>query len=107
MKDRSTKQKDMRLKKTFTSFQTVSKILSAFILLQFLSSSPFSQEVASPSDVFGFQVGTDYKLADYDQMLDYYERLDAASDRVKKIEIGEPLLPWRLQWNGISVPQRV
>lgn len=45
-------------------------------------------QVSSPEDVFGFQPGADYKLADYDMMLEYYNKLDAASDRVNKIQIG-------------------
>jgi hypothetical protein len=44
--------------------------------------------VPAPADVFGFQPGDDYKMADYGQMLDYYRRLEAASDRVQMIEIG-------------------
>lgn len=46
-------------------------------------------QIPKPSDVFGFDVGADYKLADYDQMLTYYEKLDASTDRVKMIEIGK------------------
>lgn len=46
-------------------------------------------QVPSPTDVFGFQPGADYKLADYDQMLDYYKQLDEASERVQMVEIGE------------------
>src|SRR5690625_4405759 len=46
-------------------------------------------QTPKPSDVFGFKLGDDYKLASYDQMLDYYEKLEGSSDRIKKIEIGE------------------
>ncbi|MGE0582920.1 MAG: M14 metallopeptidase family protein [Steroidobacteraceae bacterium] len=42
-----------------------------------------------PRDVLGFEPGTDYKLADYGQLLDYYRALDAASDRMTLVEIGE------------------
>jgi Zinc carboxypeptidase len=42
-----------------------------------------------PREVFGFQPGTDYKLADYGQLLDYYRALDAATDRMKLVEIGK------------------
>jgi hypothetical protein len=41
-----------------------------------------------PADVFGFEPGADYQLADYSQLLDYYRRLDASSDRVRMVEIG-------------------
>jgi len=53
---------------------------------------PAAAQVPHPRDVFGFDPGDDYELADYDQMLDYYERLDAASARVQKIEIGTTAL---------------
>ncbi len=49
-------------------------------------------QVPEPSEVYGFEVGADYKLADYNQMLDYYDRLDRASNRVKKVTIGETVL---------------
>lgn len=48
-----------------------------------------AQRVPHPKEVFGFEPGADYELATYDQMLEYYQRLDAASDRVQKIEIGK------------------
>lgn len=48
-----------------------------------------AQDVPKPSDVFGFKVGADYKLANYEQMLTYYNKLDAASDRVQKIKLGK------------------
>lgn len=49
-------------------------------------------QIPNPSEVFGFEVGTDYKLADYDQMLQYYKKLDASTDRVKMIEIGKSVM---------------
>jgi hypothetical protein len=44
--------------------------------------------VPAPAEVIGFEPGEDYKLADYGQLLAYYERLAAASDRVELMEIG-------------------
>lgn len=58
-------------------------LLSAFVLCFRLTG-----QIPSPEEVFGFRVGADYKLADYDQMLDYYQRLDAATDRVELLDIG-------------------
>ena len=37
-------------------------------------------------------MGADYKLADYSQMLAYYDKLEANSDRIKKIVIGKSVL---------------
>ena len=49
-------------------------------------------QVPKPADVFGFEPGADYKLANYPMMFDYYQRLDKASDRVQMIEIGKSTL---------------
>ena len=49
-------------------------------------------QVPHPSDVFGFNPGDDYKLATYSQMVEYYKKLDAASDRVQMREIGTSVL---------------
>ena len=51
-----------------------------------------AQTVPSPEDVYGFKVGADYKLADYSQIEDYLSKLDASSERVKKVEIGTTVL---------------
>ncbi len=48
--------------------------------------------VPHPRDVFGFTPGDDYKLARYDQMVEYYRILDTASDRVMLREIGQSVL---------------
>ncbi len=44
--------------------------------------------VPRPENVFGFKPGTDYQLADYNQMVAYYRKLDQASDRVQVFDIG-------------------
>lgn len=54
--------------------------------------APVSAQVPTPADVIGFAPGTDYKLADYDQVVDYFRALDAASDRVVVEEIGRSTL---------------
>lgn len=66
-------------------------LLSSLVITLLLASGAMAQ-VPSPEEVYGFQVGADYKLAGYDMLLDYYNQLDAASDRVKKIKIGESTL---------------
>ncbi len=48
----------------------------------------FAGAIPRPEDVFGFKPGADYKLAGYEQMLAYYRRLDASSDRIKVVEVG-------------------
>lgn len=73
-------------------FRSSVKHLVVLFLLLFSMSELMAQDVPKPSEIFGFQPGTDYKLADYDQMLEYYDQLDKASNRVKKVTIGESVL---------------
>lgn len=40
-------------------------------------------DIPTPESVIGFKVGADRKLADWAQIVDYFRKLDAASDRVK------------------------
>jgi Zinc carboxypeptidase len=42
-----------------------------------------------PASIFGFEPGTDRKLADYGQIVRYFRALDAATDRVRLFEIGK------------------
>ncbi|MCC7179688.1 MAG: hypothetical protein IT177_15015 [Acidobacteria bacterium] len=51
-----------------------------------------SARVPEPKDVFGFAPGDDYKLASHEQILDYFRKLDAASDRIVVEEIGKSTL---------------
>jgi Zinc carboxypeptidase len=45
--------------------------------------------VPTPESSFGFRPGADFKLADYEQIVRYFEALDAASDRVSVREMGK------------------
>lgn len=65
--------------------------LLLLLSLLLVSTSLYSQ-IPHPRDVFGHEVGADYKLADYDQMLEYYNQLAASTDRVQMIEIGKSVM---------------
>lgn len=43
----------------------------------------------TPESSFGFPVGADYHLFDYEQSIAYFRRLAAASNRVKLIDVGK------------------
>ncbi|MCH1600120.1 MAG: hypothetical protein L7S70_07045, partial [Pseudomonadales bacterium] len=67
--------------------------LKVFItFIAFLWSSGLHSQVPTPESVFGFEPGADYKLASYQQLLDFYRQLDAASPRVELEEIGTTVL---------------
>jgi len=61
------------------------------LMLVYLILSPFlfAQEITTPKEFFGFEVGADKKLIDWNQMYDYFLKLDSQSDRVKVVRLGE------------------
>ena len=67
------------------------KLLKTLLLL-ISCYTVLSAQVPTPESVFGFKVGADYKLADYDQMLNYYDQLVASSDRIQMIDIGKSVM---------------
>jgi hypothetical protein len=48
-----------------------------------------AQAVTSPKQQFGFNIGDDYHLANYEQFVQYWQKLDKESDRMKVVEIGK------------------
>jgi len=44
--------------------------------------------IPTPESVLGFVPGTDFKLANYEQVVAYYQRVDEASDRVLLVQAG-------------------
>ncbi|MGE3344554.1 MAG: M14 family zinc carboxypeptidase, partial [Vicinamibacterales bacterium] len=44
--------------------------------------------IPTPESVIGFKPGTEFKLANYDQTIQYFQRLDAASDKVQVLPMG-------------------
>jgi hypothetical protein len=65
-----------------------SLILSLALLLTFTASSA-AQGITTPKQHFGFNIGDDYQLATYDQFVQYWQKLDKESDRMKVVEIGK------------------
>ena len=64
-------------------------LFSVLVLALTLSISlPAQRRLPAPASVFGFEPGADNKLATYDQVVDYFKRVDAASDHVKLVEAG-------------------
>ena len=54
-----------------------------------LAAAAGAQTVTSPKQQFGFDIGDDYQLATYTQFVDYWQKLDKESDRMKVVEIGK------------------
>jgi hypothetical protein len=80
-------------------------------VLALLSVAPFALRAASglpsPESVFGFRPGADYKLATYDQSLDYFKRVAAASRYVRLIEAGPTSEKRPMYFALVSTPENL
>ena len=73
------------------------RALAGLALLFLLAGRGQAADIPTPESVIGFKVGADRKLADWNQIVDYFRKLDAASARVKidgegKTTLGKPFL---------------
>ena len=57
--------------------------LRLFVALALIGHPVQAQQIPTPESVLGFPVGTDFELATYEQSLEYFQRLAAASDQVE------------------------
>jgi hypothetical protein len=60
-----------------------------WLLLLLLLASPASAQIPTPESTFGFRVGADFKLIDYDESIRYFQQLAARSDRIKLVDVGK------------------
>jgi len=67
------------------------RIATSLLMIFMWAPISFAQKVTipTPESVFGFEIGTDFKLANYEQSLDYFHQLAAASDLVTLKYLGE------------------
>src|SRR5215470_4789255 len=61
-------------------------------------------KIPTPADVLGFTPGEDRKLASWSQVVDYFERLDQASDRVTFQTLGQTTMDKPFVMATISSP---
>ena len=84
------------------------KILCSAALFALLL-PPFTlpAQLPTPESAFGFRVGADFKLIDYEQSISYFRQLERASDRLKLVDVGQTSngRPWTLAI--ISSPQNL
>ena len=63
-------------------------VLSSFLVLLICGGGLSAQLVPTPRSHFGFEMGADRKLANWDELTSYYERLAQASPRVRVDTLG-------------------
>jgi len=67
------------------------RLKSTALLLCFLAlpaTASTQTRITSPRTQFGHNIGDDYFLANYSQMIEYWQKLDRESDRMKMVRIG-------------------
>ncbi len=63
--------------------------------------------IPSPQEIIGFTPGDDRKLASWNQVLTYFEKLDQASDRVKFEALGKTTMDVPFAMATISAPENL
>jgi len=67
----------------------IRRLISAFAALALVAPTLAAQSVPTPRDHFGFDIGEDRSLANWDQLTNYYQDLASASPRVSYESLGE------------------
>ncbi len=83
--------------------------LNAVILLymSLCLSITIAQDIPSPKAEFGFEMGADRKLIDWDQIVSYFEMLNEKSDRLQLVELGKTTLDRRMIMAIITSPENM
>src|SRR6266567_5770766 len=66
-----------------------------------------NRTIPAPADVLGFTPGDDRKLASWAKVVEYFQKLAAASDRVKFEEIGKSTMGAPFVYATISAPENL
>src|SRR5437764_9424558 len=66
-----------------------------------------ARTIPAPADVLGFTPGDDRKLASWAKVVEYFQKLAAASDRVKFEEIGKSTMGAPFVYATISAPENL
>jgi Zinc carboxypeptidase len=64
-------------------------LAAALFLLTTAAAATAQQAITPPKQHFGFNIGDDYQLATYTQFVEYWQKLDKESERMKVVEIGK------------------
>jgi hypothetical protein len=63
-------------------------VLSCLLTMWASLPATAQRRITSPRSQFGHNIGDDYFLANYTQMIEYWRKLDRQSDRMKLVQIG-------------------
>lgn len=88
---------------SFSAFATLR--LCGLVLL--ISIATAAQTIPAPKNILGFTPGDDRKLASWAQVVDYFKKLDTASDRMVFEEIGRSTMGAPFVYATVSSPENL
>lgn len=59
------------------------------LLAAIVGATAAQSRITTPKEQFGFNLGDDYQLANYRQLVEYWKKLDQQSDRMSLVDIGK------------------
>ena len=85
---------------------------SSLVLLAVLTGLPVHSQsqapaIPTPESVFGFQAGADFRLANYEQVVRYFQLIDEASDRVMLVQAGRSTQARPFYFALVSTPENL
>jgi len=83
------------------------KFFVFFVFLFLALPANAQNKIPAPEDVIGFKPGENRKLASWNQVLDYFDKLDKASDRVKFEALGKSTMDKPFVMATISAPENI
>ncbi|HJU74285.1 MAG TPA: M14 metallopeptidase family protein [Gemmatimonadaceae bacterium] len=73
-----------------TGWRQLRRLVSALVIVAAFAPTLLAQtRITSPKEHFGFNMGDDYRLANYTQFVEYWKKIDAESDRMIVEEMGK------------------
>jgi len=96
-----------RLSLTFSALLFIALSLQTGIGHSTSIANAQSRSIPAPEEVLGFRPGDDRKLASWAQVVAYFQKLAANSDRVKFAEIGKSTMGAPFVYATISAPENL
>src|SRR6478672_2882215 len=88
--------------------RTVSALAVAIVLVTVVPRAQSRNGATpAPESVFGFAPGADYKLATYDQSVEYFRKVAASTNRVKIVEAGKTSQGRPMYFALVSSPENL
>jgi hypothetical protein len=98
---------DNSVGKNMSLFSLISASLRLSGVILLVTLATLAQGIPEPKDVIGFTPGDDRKLASWASIVDYFQKLDKASDRMTFQEIGKTTMGVPFVYATISSPENL